>query len=172
VKLLFLFLTTVSFVHAKKSVLTAEVVPGCQGEGCDCIEGAELGKTMIQTTKPMKLYMEPTTSSKLLANFPEKIKAMPMRFDMVIVEKGEHKVVGVKNKNIGLKAGDVVDSLIYIGEGNYQAKHDGHWIKFKKRDVELKSLKETKIEEWLQVMDRNNGTVGFTADKPFAGCAH
>ena len=175
--LLACFIATCPAVAQPEGTLT-----GCEGENCGCF--ADYRKTSaddpdgspkpydIPVAKSFTLYTNPDTASFVIQKVEPGAKARPVEQFIQFVNKGKYVVQAVESPQLGLKAGDIVDSRIDDGEGLIRINHQGKWIGFDstEQEVTLKTVTETKTEDWLAV--EVDGKKGFTLDKPFALCSN
>lgn len=154
---------------------SAEVMDGCQGEGCSCFQGYRIMMNErkstdfdIETIRPFSLYKDMDKNSKFIGKFEPGVKARPIAKKMLFLETGEYIIEQNKDKKINLQKGDKVHKLFSLGEGYMKVEKDGKWIEFAGHQIKLKPIKKTIIEEWLEVSI--NGLKGFTQDSPFEMC--
>ncbi len=67
-----------------------------------------------------------------------------------------------------IKSGDKIDTVLNEGEGFQKGRLNGQWVTFEYSALELKPIKETKVEEWLEVSVKN--LKGFTKGSPIEMC--
>jgi hypothetical protein len=148
--------------HAETPERGAELVFGCQGEGCGC-SGQKI------TNKAFRLYEEMSVSSKLLGDYKKPVKAGHGDSFSRILAPGNYRIVEVIKPTAGLKAGDIIDSVFSHGEGWLQARFNGRKIGFEEGvDLKLEAIERTKVETWyvISVGDR----IGYSQTFPFRGC--
>lgn len=152
-----------------------EVIPGCQGEGCGCFRGYQSATPgtrppdhEIATIRSFTLYKNRSAASQLLGKFKAGTKARPLGQELLVEVKGEYIVELIQDKNLPFKTGDRIDTIINEGEGTARGRINGKWVDFDFQSVQLKTVKETVISEWMSV--RVNGIAGFTLEQPFEGC--
>ncbi len=159
------------------SSFALDVTDGCQGEGCGCFSGYYAAYTEekapdfeLETIEPFTLYKELKKTSQVLGHFKTGVKAKPIGYKMIFLQPGEHIVIKNENKQYDLNKKDKVTRLVYDGEGWSSVLKGEKRISFKKRSVQLKTIKKTRIEEWLEISI--NGMKGYSPRSPFEGCSH
>jgi hypothetical protein len=149
-----------------------EVLNECQGEGCDCYEGYRssggTGDFDIATIRRFTLYERMSPDSRVLGRFNAGVKGKPVGPRLRVEDRGEYLVEALQGKPEGLAAGDRLDTLLNQGEGFLKARKGGVWVIFEYTDAKLKTVRETKVSEWLELVVA--GKRGFTRDSPFQGC--
>ncbi len=152
-----------------------EVIPGCQGEGCDCFKqdrsatpGVGSREHDIPAIRSFTLYKDRSGASQLLGKFQAGTKARPLRQDLVVEVKGEYVVEQVKDSKLPLKKGDKLDTIINEGEGTARGRKNDKWVDFDFENVKLKVVRKTVISAWMSV--KANGITGFTREQPFEMC--
>ena len=135
----------------------------------------------LKTSKPFTFYSDldgPTPIKRYDAG----VIAKPLEQKIVIRDRGEYVIEKVINPDTPLKAGDKVDTPIYVGEGFFIVRSNGRWTDFEGppdiddclrtgdcNEFKLKVIREAKVEYWIKV--EVEGVVGFTPDNEFLqGC--
>lgn len=138
-----------------------DLIDGCQGEGCGCTD-------QKKSNKGFELYEKMDLKSKILGKFKAGTEATAGKATTKILNKGKSKVTEVKESALGLKKGDEVNTVFYLGEGFMKLKRGDKWIEYSEDDITLKEIEAFKYENWLEV------TVGklhgYTPTFPFMGC--
>src|SRR5687768_7220161 len=97
----------------------------CEGEGCGCYQGYKAsggaGDFPIATVRPFALYERMSLKSRKLGSFKPGVKARPLSQKLVVEDAGRHVVKEVKGKPGEVRVGDVIDTLIHLGEGVMKA---------------------------------------------------
>lgn len=138
-----------------------DLLEGCQGEGCGCTNEKKSNKDFV-------LYEKMDLKSKVLGQFKSGTEAVAGKATTKILEKGKSKIIEVKDPAIGLKKGDEVNTVFYLGEGFEKVKLGDKWVEFEDEKVKMKEIKAPKYETWLEV---SVGKIkGFTSTFPFMGC--
>jgi hypothetical protein len=155
-----------------RTLAEPEVLNECQGEGCDCYEGYRTsggtGDFDIVTIRQFTLFERMSPNSRVLGRFKSGVKGKPLGPRLLIEDRGEYLVETLQRKPEGLAPGDQLDTLLYQGEGAFKARKGGVWVHFDHTDAKLKTVRETKVSEWLELVVA--GKRGFTRDSPFEGC--
>lgn len=171
------FLSLIALLLASTSLEAAvpELIPGCQGEGCDCFHeyrsdtlGAGPKDHDIPAIRSFTVFKDRSRAAQLLGKFASGTRARPLRQDFIVEVTGEYIVDLVKDKKLPLRKGDRIDTLINEGEGFARGRLNGKWVNFDFENVKLKVVKETVTSEWMSV--KVNGITGFTQDQPFQMC--
>lgn len=170
---LFFLPVLVLFSAMSRATDSRIVIDGCEGEGCQCFTGYPAqddpkGERDIKTIRPFKLYQDMDKGSKRLGEYRAGVLGKPLGKKLIIHERGEYLVERVIAPKVSLKKGDRLDTLLYLGEGFMEARKNGQEVGFEDGDIELKTIKKTRVSEWLQVMI--GGKAGFTQDSPFEYC--
>jgi hypothetical protein len=158
---------------ASTSSPPVEVIDGCQGEGCDCFEGLESHASRkpdetIKAIRAFTLRKEMSGKSKVVGTFKIGTIARPLGSKMLVLQKGKYVVRKVDSAVANLSVGDAIDTKLYLGEGFSTARKGGIRVDFKYDQVELETISETQVDEWLKVSVGK--VVGYTKDAPFAYC--
>lgn len=166
-----ILISTLIIITSLQSVAKIEVIGGCQGEACDCLKEAQKKPQpeLFETIRAFSVYKEPNIKSPVLGKFEAATKAKLIKQLIAIEEPGHYVVQKVaKAKKTGLKKNDKITLLLNEGEGFSSALLKGKNVSFYFEDVTLKTLKETKVSEWIQLKVEN--IEGYTPDYPFEGC--
>ena len=135
----------------------------------------------LKTSRPFTLYSDldgPTPIKRYDAG----VIAKPLEQKIVIRDRGEYVIEKVIKPDAPLKAGDKVDTPIYVGEGFFIVRSNGRWTDFEGppdiddclrtgdcNEFKLKDIREAKVEYWIKV--EVEGVVGFTPEGGFLqGC--
>lgn len=168
--LLFWFWTITSI-----AVAAPEVMPGCEGEGCDCFQvyrsatpRVDAKQNDIPAIRPFTLYKDRSGGSQLLGRFEAGTQARPLKQELMVDVKGEYIVESVRDEKLPLKKGDRIDTIINDGEGFARGRVNGKWVEFDFENVQLKTVRHTVLSSWMLV--RANGIEGFTREQPFQMC--
>ena len=105
----------IAAAHAETPQRGAELVFGCQGEGCGC-------SGLKKTNKAFRLYEEMSVSSKLLGDYKKPVKAVHGDLFSRILAPGSYRIVEVIKPTAGLKAGDVIELGLFARGGMASGK--------------------------------------------------
>jgi hypothetical protein len=140
----------------------AEIIFGCQGEGCGCTGDKK-------TSKPFKLYKQMDENSPIIGDYKEPVNATAGDSFTLVKDPGQHRITALHEPVGGLKVGSVINRLFHHGEGFWQANFNGKKIEFEEvTQVTWKTIKPTKLETWYQVTVQ--GQPGYSKTFPFKAC--
>lgn len=171
--LVWLALACATATHAAPA---AEILPGCQGEGCGCYinppefsdKPAAKDGTLI-AARPFTLHQQMDAGSPVLGHFKAGIRAKPLGEFSVIRHRGDYVITRLSKKVPGLNLGDRVHTMMYHGEGEFSVAKGNKRFGFDSdEDAGFKVIKPTKIEAWKQVAVGQQK--GYTQDRVFWGC--
>lgn len=140
---------------------TLETIEGCQGEGCGCTRETK-------TNKEFSLYEKMDVTSKVLGKFKSGTKARAGKVVTQVIRNGKSKVTDAKDTKLGLKVGDEVDTVFYMGEGMHKVKHENKWVEFEDKKIKLKEIEAPKYDTWMEV--QTGKLKGYVNTFPFMDC--
>jgi hypothetical protein len=138
-----------------------EILEGCQGEGCGCTRETTANKDFT-------VFSEMDLKSKKLGKFKSGAEAKALKSFTKVIKPGKASVIQVGDPSLGLKAGDEVSHIFYLGEGFTKVMKAGKWIEFDDSKAKLKILEKPSFETWLEI--KVGKIHGYTTSFPFLGC--
>lgn len=154
--LLILSLISSLTAHAK-----TDLIEGCQGEGCGCTDEKK-------TNKEFDLYEKMDSKSKILEKVKSGTVAAPGKATTKVISKGKSKVTEVNEPTLGLKKGDMVNTVFDLGEGNELVRFGNKEISFEMGQITLEEIEAPKYETWFEV--KVGKLKGYSLVFPFKGC--
>lgn len=138
-----------------------DLIEGCQGEGCGCTDEKK-------TNKDFNLYEKMDLKSKILENIKSGAVATRGKITTKVLSKGKSRVTEVNEPTLGLKKGDMVNTVFALGEGNELVRLGNKEISYELGQVILEEIEAPQYETWFEI--KVGKLKGYSLVFPFKNC--
>lgn len=159
---LILMLVFVNAYASAQATSTSDLIEGCQGDGCGCTREEK-------TSESFTLFEKMDPQSKVIGKFGKGTTAKAGKAFTKILSRGKATVYSSDDPESGLKVGDELTTIFYIGEGFSRAKRGDETVEFDDQKVKLKVIEKPKYETWYEIEAGKQR--GYVQNRfPFLGC--